>query len=334
MPDRIIQIDEHSGIPKYRQIINSVLEKIETEQLKKGDKVPSINQICKQFELSRDTVMVAFNELKAKGILVSIPGKGYYIESVLTDIQQKIFVLFDELNVFKEDLYNSFLQHLEAHANVDIFFHHFNFKVFKNLIHENLGKYTQYVIMPATFDHSAPIIGQIPDDKIIILDRYKNDLERYPMLYQDFSKDVYNALCDGEDLLKKYNKLIMVFPGGKEPEERVKGFQHFCQDTGFKYEIIKSINRRTLQPGEVYFVPTDRNLVKLVKGAEEQQLQLGKDLGIVSFNDTVLKEVVAGGITTISTDFEEMGKQLALLIGSKRRGKITNPCRLIRRSSL
>ncbi|MCL3779174.1 GntR family transcriptional regulator [Prolixibacteraceae bacterium JC049] len=334
MLDGIIYIDENSGVPKYRQIINSILEAIENKELKKGDKIPSINQICNEFELSRDTVMVAFNELKAKGILVSIPGKGYYIESVKTDIQQKVFVLFDELNVFKEDLYNSFLQHLDPRTNVDIYFHHFNFKVFKSLIQDSVGKYTQYVIMPATFDDTASIISQVPEDKVFILDRYKNDLRQYPMLYQDFARDVYEALLEGVDLLRKYEKLVMVFPGGKEPAERVKGFQKFCTEKGFQYEIIKTIADRELMPGEVYFVPTDRNLVKLLKGAEAKDLQLGENFGVVSFNDTVLKEVVSGGITTISTDFIEMGKQLASLINSKKPGKITNPCRLIRRKSL
>ena len=103
---KTIHIDLNSSKPKYRQIIESVILGIERKHFVKGDKVPSINQICSDFGLSRDTVMLAFNELKSKGILKSQPGKGYYITS--TDIQheEKIFMLFDELNAFKEDLYN------------------------------------------------------------------------------------------------------------------------------------------------------------------------------------------------------------------------------------
>jgi DNA-binding GntR family transcriptional regulator len=78
---KIIQIDDSLGIPKYRQIINSISNAISAGDLKLGDKVPSLNEICAEFELSRDTVMVAFNELKAKGVINSIPGKGYYINS-------------------------------------------------------------------------------------------------------------------------------------------------------------------------------------------------------------------------------------------------------------
>jgi DNA-binding LacI/PurR family transcriptional regulator len=48
----------------------------------------------------------------------------------------------------------------------------------------------------------------------------------------------------------------------------------------------------------------------------------------------MLKEVVAGGITTISTDFSQMGQTLARMIQDRTWGKIRNKSALIRRSSL
>ncbi len=334
MPVKIFQIDENNGIPKYRQLINSIYQAIENKRLKKGDKIPSINQICLEFDLSRDTVMVAFNELKAKGIIVSMPGKGYYIESTKTGIEQKLFVLFDELNSFKEDLYNAFLKHIDNKTSVDIYFHHFNPGVFKKLIQESVGKYTKYIIMPATFDHTLPLLKQLPAGKVFILDRLKKDLAGYPALYQDFANDVYNAMKEGYGLLKKYKKLIMVYPGGKEPAERVTGFKQFCKENKITHEVIPSLDNHPINAYEAYFVPADRNLVKLVQAAQARNFQLGTDFGIVSFNDTVLKEVVAGGITTISTDFVAMGENLAKLIAAKKPGSIKNRCRLIQRNSL
>lgn len=329
-----IQIDDSLRIPKYRQIINSIYNAISAGDLSLGDKVPSLNEICAEFELSRDTVMVAFNELKAKGVINSIPGKGYYINSIEINVDQKIFVLFDELNAFKEDLYTSFLNSLDNKSNVDIYFHHFNFQVFKNLISESIGKYTSYVIMPATFDDTVNIVSKLPREKVYILDRKKEDLTDYPVVYQDFDQDVYDALTEGIDLLQKYSKLIMIFPGGKEPEGRMIGFQRFCKEKGFESEIIRNLENKTIKSGEAYFVPSDRSLVRLVKMAAGKNLQLGSDFGIVSFNDTVLKEVVAGGITTISTDFKLMGQTLARMIQEKSNEKIRNQSALIRRASL
>jgi DNA-binding transcriptional regulator YhcF (GntR family) len=331
---RIIKINIKSAKPKYRQIIESVYNAIENGKLKKGDKIPSINQICAEYNLSRDTVMFAFNDLKSKGILLSQPGKGYYVASTEIQRDERIFVLFDELNAFKEDLYNSLVNTMKGKANVEVFFHHFNYKVFKNLILESIGHFTSYIIMPATFDNSLHLISRLPRDRVFILDRLKSDLKGYTVVYQDFECDFYEALTAGMSLLKKYRKLVFVHPGGKEPAERVKGFERFCSENHFDFEVIKSLDGA--RPGlyEAWFLISDRDLVQLVKTAREYKYKLGKKFGIVSFNDTMLKEVVAGGITTISTDFNEMGKALATMLLNHRFGQVRNPSRLIVRNSL
>jgi DNA-binding transcriptional regulator YhcF (GntR family) len=334
MSKRIIKIDPKSALPKYRQIINSVHLAIEKKTLKKGDKVPSINQICTDFNLSRDTVMLAFNELKSRGILHSQPGKGYYIVTTELQPEENIFVLFDELNAFKEDLYNSLIASLKGKAIVDIYFHHFNYKLFKNLIAESFGNYTSYIIMPATFDSTSHLLSKFPKEKVFILDRLKPDLKMYPVLYQDFEKDFYDALNQGIELLKKYRKLIFVNSGGKEPAERVKGFERFCAENSLNFQVIKSLDGIRPELYEAYFVTSDRDLVDMAKIAKDYNYKLGKKFGLVSFNDTMLKEVVAGGITTISTDFVEMGKTLADMVLSRRTGQFRNPAKLIVRNSL
>jgi DNA-binding transcriptional regulator YhcF (GntR family) len=334
MARRIIFIDTKSSSPKYRQIIDSVYKAIERRLLKKGDKIPSINQICSDFKLSRDTVMVAFNELKAKGNLMSQPGKGYYIANTDIHHEERIFVLFDELNAFKEDLYNSLMSALKGKANVEVYFHHFNYKVFKNLIAESIGKYTSYIIMPAAFENTQHLLNKIPKDKVFILDRLKPDLVRYPVVFQDFKLDFYNALSEGISYLRKYRKLVFVNPGGKEPVERSIAFEQFCVENNFEYEVVKSLAGIRPSLYEAYFLISDRDLVQLVKIAKRYKLKLGKKFGIVSFNDTMLKEVVAGGITTISTDFVEMGRTLAEMVLERNGKQIRNPSKLIVRNSL
>ncbi|MBN1822411.1 MAG: GntR family transcriptional regulator [Prolixibacteraceae bacterium] len=334
MMKKLFDFNQNSSIPKYRQLINSIIRSIDSEVLNKGDKVPSINQICTEFNLSRDTVMVAFNELKAKGILMSQPGKGYYIASTNIKQEEKIFVVFDELNSFKEDLYNSFLVSLESRASVDIFFHHFNYRVFKNLILESIGNYTSYVIMPATFDNTSHLVNKLPKDKVYILDRLKADLADYPVVYQDFENDLYNALNDGLDLIKKYRKLVLVNPGGKEPMEREKGFLRFCDENDFHSGIVKNLQDTLIERSTLYIVISDRDLVQLVKSAQAGNLVPGKNIGIISLNDTMLKEVVLGGITTISTDFKAMGARLAQMILSKEKIQVRNPASFIVRSSV
>ena len=334
MVRRIVKIDNKLSLPKYKQIIHSIEQAIEKKTLKKGDKIPSINKLCTTFNLSRDTVMLAFNELKSKGILFSQPGKGYYIASTEIQNTENIFILFDELNAFKEDLYNSLMGTLKGKASVDIYFHHYNYRLYKKLLLESAGNYTSYIIMPATFDNTSHLMINLPRDKVFILDRIKAELKNYPVIYQDFEEDFYDALTEGLNLLRKYRKLVFVHSGGKEPAERVNGFKRFCANHNFAGEVIKSLDG--VQPGlyEAFFLISDGDLVKVVKMAKQYKYKVGKNFGIVSLNDTVLKEIAAGGITTISTDFVQMGKTLGEMVLSRKLSKVRNPSKLIIRKSL
>ena len=335
MTRKIVNISDISRQAKYRQIINSILDSIAGGRLKRGDKIPSINSISQEFGLSRDTVMLAFNELKARGIIVSAPGIGYFVESTNVTRDLKVFLLFDEFNTFKENIYNAFMERLEGKAQVDIFFHHFNKRVFESLIKENASRYTTFVILPGNITNVEQVLSRLPQDKIIILDQIPDDIEgKYPAIYQDFEEEVYQGLMSGLTLLKKYKKFVMVFPGGKEPLGFLNGFRKFCDDYHFEYEIISDLVERNISKGEVYLLPNDRDLVNVVKIARENKLILSKDLGIISINDTPLKEVVADGITTLSADFYEMGKLLADMIIHQERGVIKNKSKLIIRNSL
>ncbi|MCD6113101.1 MAG: GntR family transcriptional regulator [Bacteroidales bacterium] len=329
----LITLDNKSEVPKYKQIVQSLCFSIENKLLKNGDQIPSINEISKYYNLSRDTVMTAFNELKAKGLISSTPGKGYFVKSTETKRKQNVFLLFDELNAFKEILYNSFITSIKGRASVDIYFHYFNKRIFKNIIKENLNKYSTFVIMPVGFKGISSAVNQITNANIFILDQQNAELD-YPGVYQNFSKDIFNALSDGMSLLKKYSKLIMVYPGGKEPKGQITGFTKFCKHYNFKNEIIKKPDERKLQKGDVYIVPKDTDLVYLVKKAKEMNFCFGRDIGLISYNDTPLKEVVANGITTISTDFNAMGKTLANMVLNNINIKIENPSSLIIRNSL
>jgi DNA-binding LacI/PurR family transcriptional regulator len=61
---------------------------------------------------------------------------------------------------------------------------------------------------------------------------------------------------------------------------------------------------------------------------------VGKDVGVISYNETPLKKIILNGITTISTDFQAMGEKAAQLILEKSTAHIETPFHLNLRSSL
>ncbi|SFU56200.1 substrate-binding protein-like domain-containing protein [Pustulibacterium marinum] len=331
---KLINIEENSSVPKYKQIIFSVETAIAEKRLKKRDKLPSINKVALEFSLSRDTVLQAYDDLKKRGIIIAMPGKGYYIKSEEFTTEQRIFLLFDELNSFKEDLYHSFKETMGTFARIDIFFHYFSIDVFKKLINENNGDYSKYVIMPTILKDAPKYIKKLPKNDVYILDQTNDELKEYPSIHQNFVSDIYSALLTGKEALDKYEKLVMIFPDFKQPPGMRIGFNKFCNDYQLQHEIIPDIKDYTLEKGQVFIIPDDRHLVNVIEEANSKNLVIGTDIGIISYNDTHLKKVVANGITTISTDFTAMGTILAEMVLGQRKEQIANKSRLILRGSL
>lgn len=331
---KIITLENQSGIPKYKQIISSIEMAIAENRLQKGDRLPSVNKVCLEFSISRDTVLLAYDELKKRGIVFAILGKGYYIKSVEFSFEQRYFVLFDELNAFKEDLYTSFLKTIANKAQVDIFFHHFNGDMFRKLINESNGNYSKYIIMPTNLAGAAEPIKILPKNDVYILDQTNESLADYPSVYQNFVRDMYLALLEAKPLLDKYVQLQLIYPGFKEPLGMVEGFQKFCNEFSMNHEVVADFDSEKVVKGTVYVIPNDRHLVQVIEQAKKQQLQIGIDYGIISYNDTPLKKIVANGITTISTDFTAMGSILAEMILTNKKGQVENKSQLILRASL
>jgi DNA-binding transcriptional regulator YhcF (GntR family) len=324
----------NSKLPKYKQIITLVENAIVNGELKIGDKLPSLNHLRNEFNFSRDTVISAYNELRARGIIYSIVGKGYFIYATDVNVQVKILLLFDELNAFKEDLYNSFLEELGSNFQVDLFFHHFSFNFFAKLIKDNVGNYGYYVIMPANLNNASQAINILPKEKTYILDQTQDSLSHYPSIFQNFEKYIYEGLTEVYEKIHAYKKLILIFEKSKQPDGIKRGFELFCNTKNINYKTLKSIKKKTIRKGEVYFTLDDKDLIKLIKKLKQTPYKLGKDVGIISYNDTMLKEILEGGITTISTDFKFMGSHLAKMLKENVFDQIENPKKIILRNSL
>jgi DNA-binding LacI/PurR family transcriptional regulator len=119
------------------------------------------------------------------------------------------------------------------------------------------------------------------------------------------------------------------------PIEIATGFRNFCMQNDFKNKVINEINSNTaINKGEVYIVIEETDLVQLIKNCNSKKLRIGKDVGIISYNETPLKEILIDGISVISTDHAKMGETAAELILENRQEKIKNPFKLILRKSL
>lgn len=332
-----LKLDKVLNTPVYRQIVHSVRAHIQDGGFSLGSQLPSINQVASDYNLARETVVKAFKILQEQGIISPIQGKGYFVSSLQLNVKNRIFVLFDTFSAYKEVIYHALKDSAGPDDFIDIYFHHFNFKVFEKMIMESIGHYQSYVIIPMEHKRLDEVLSAVPPDKLYLLDSKPQSAEgNYSGVFQNFESDVFHTLQSVVDLCRKYSKLILVFRNQitDPPTGIIAGFQRFCAINRFESLVIRtSLSNRKPKRGEAYIVIDDEDLVYLAENSKASGLKAGTDLGIISYNETPLKKIAANGISVLSTDFAEMGNLLAQMVISKQKAIIYNTFRFIDRGS-
>lgn len=330
----LIQIDITLAMPVYKQIVQSIYRNIDKGIMSKNDILPSVNQIASEFSLARGSVFAAYNDLKSSGIIDSIPGKGYYVSGTHTKQKQNIFLLFSTFTAYKETLYNAFLNNLPKTSSLDIYFHHHGIKMFEKLINEQAGYYNCFVIMPEIHTDTLGILSKLDPKRTFLLDvGFREYRKHYPGVYQNFEKDIYSILMDSVHLVSKYKRLFLLFPENIGTRDIIAGFNRFSKKNIIHTEVKSSIAPTDIQKNDAFIVIDDNNLVEIIKTAKEKNWKIGKDIGVISYNETNLKSVIADGITTITTDFVAMGKTMAEMVVTGKEEVIENPFIMIDRKS-
>ena len=154
-------------------------------------------------------------------------------------------------------------------------------------------------------------------------------------MYENFEKDLYDALVKVLPHLSKYHTIKIFVPNHTyHPKEILNGFRSFCEQYAFCYKVVHNIANEPIKEGEAYINLMEDDLVILLEKILATKMKLGKHVGVISYNDTPLKKIILKGITTISTDFKLMGRKAAQLILEQSTEHIEIPFHLTLRNSL
>lgn len=324
--------------PKYKQIVQSIITDIERGKLRAGTQLPSISELSEEYYLARGTVEKSYRELRERGYINSVQGKGYYVLSREPD-KLKVLLIFNKLSSYKKEIYYAFLDALGNHATVDLQIHHYHAELFRQIIERNLGKYNYYVVMPHFTTSTPPedylcVLRTIPPDELLLIDKNLPALAgEIPAVYQDFARDIGEALDSAASELVKYPRMRMILPSDENfPVEIDQGFRQFCHYSDKESAVRETARDEVMQAGTCYVVVRETDLVELIKKIRQTPFLLGRDIGLISFNETPLKELL--GITVITTDFQHMGRTAAHLLLAGKRERVRNPFTIIRRGSL
>ncbi len=104
-------ISNSSKEPIYQQIYNQVKEEILTNNLKEGEKLPSIRYLAKELRISVITTKRAYDELERDGFLTTVPGKGTFVGKQNLDLIREEFL---------KDIEASFTSAIEKAGLIDL----------------------------------------------------------------------------------------------------------------------------------------------------------------------------------------------------------------------
>jgi hypothetical protein len=188
--------------------------------------------------------------------------------------------------------------------------------------------------MNISHENIDPVLKKIDPKKLLILDM-GNPEPGMNFLLQDFDDAVVDCLSQGLKEIQKYLEFVLIYYEKKTPHpaKTAAAFKRFCTANSVKHRIVEKFNEKQLKSGQLYLTIKDSDLVEIIKAGFKKGFELGKDFGVISYNDTPMKEITGGGITVISTDFGIMGEKAAAFVTKRQPVTEIFPTRLIMRKT-
>lgn len=229
-----------------------------------------------------------------------------------------ICLIFDEFGGPKTRIYYAIQEALiGTGCNVDVKVHHCNQDIFSRLLRTFLDKYTHFVIVPYFTEgptlQTIRLINQIPERKLIFLDEDFKLISHnhYGAIIQDYEEDLFQALNHSIEKIRKYDRFVLVCPKVQYPylSSIIDGFEKFCSLNLLDFMVTEGVVGSRTAEGDLFLVIDDADLVDLIKSCRQRSWQVGKQLGVISYNQSPLKEILENGISVVSGDFDQMAKR-------------------------
>ena len=187
------------------------------------------------------------------------------------------------------------------------------------------------------FDHQRVpgIVKKIPENQLLIIDWKIHATEKQAAVYQDFGEAVFQCLEKNVERIKNYSEFTFLYPDFTyHPKDSILSFNQFCTLHKIKHRVIFDIEKFNIKKGGLYLLVSDRTLANFLDQCAEKGFEPGKEVGVISYNETPMKKDLKNGITVISTDFELMGEKAAEFVTSGTSLQFQVPTTLKLRSSL
>jgi GntR family transcriptional regulator len=116
-----LDVNPHSGIPLYVQLVEQIKHALEVGVLQPGDQLPTVRQLAGALTIAPNTIVKAYDELERLGLIESRQGAGTRVAANLDGLlrQQRVAALFERLHVVVRDAANLGISLAELRARCE-----------------------------------------------------------------------------------------------------------------------------------------------------------------------------------------------------------------------
>ena len=75
----MFRVRPDAGEPIYTQLMRQIRHAIATGVLGRGEQLPSVRQLAADLVINPNTVVRAYRDLEADGVLEGVPGRGWFV---------------------------------------------------------------------------------------------------------------------------------------------------------------------------------------------------------------------------------------------------------------
>lgn len=86
----LIQIDHHSGVPIYRQVIDQIAQQIVTDGLKQGEQLETVRDLAARLNVNPMTISKAYSLLETQGLVKRKRGVGLFVADMTNQPRERI----------------------------------------------------------------------------------------------------------------------------------------------------------------------------------------------------------------------------------------------------
>jgi DNA-binding LacI/PurR family transcriptional regulator len=336
------------------QISQKIKNKIQNDQIKPGQKLPSVSMFVKELNVNPRTVLSAFEFLKKDGIIHCEPRKRAVVAADMMKKQHTMLFVRWCGDPFTLDIAKGVQQYLRQIDQeviiVDASNRHENF--LNTILYPPEGT-DGLILMPFEMPEYVDAIRQAQAKglKIVFVDRVLSEVAASSVVSDNFA-GAYQATIH---LIESHHQPVYYLGDISSPSsarERVRGWRtamldHNYLDTArYLWELSSAEAETSEEPAMNWFYPkkaglslfeqvkadrycifaeNDNDARGIYMAAEEKGLKIGKDVFIVGFDDSPFCTKLSPSLSSVLQLPEKIGYEAARLLHMELTGAITKP---------